>query len=177
MRIPATVLIVAFATTPLAAQVVHTKPPADGAGRVAAIAPPPVIIVPGTFRTPDFNPGFAPGVAFFANLSVVVLPDGRIFADFGRGFERVVRSCNVELSYGGLPVTQPTVSQPTVTQPPVVVPGFPVVYSPPIQDQVTPPQQIINLPDQQAVASQSTLVNETSCWAGDARGRVFIARP
>jgi hypothetical protein len=176
MRIPATVLIAALATTPLAGQVVHTKAPPGGAGTVAAIAPPPpVVIVPGNFRTPHFNPGFPLGMAFFANLSVVVLPDGRIFADFGRGFERVVRNCNVQLNYSELlPVIQPTVIQPTVTQNPVVVSGPPVPYNPPVPAEQKAYEQMLN---QQALAIQSTLVNETSCWAGDARGQVYIARP
>jgi hypothetical protein len=176
MRISATVLIAALATTPLAAQVVHTKQPAGGAGTVAAIAPPPrVVIAPGAFRTPGFNPGFPAGMAFFANLAVVVLADGRVFADFGRGFERVVRNCDVQLNYSELlPVIQPVVIQPTVTQNPVVVSGPPVPYTPPVPLEQTAYERMLN---QQALAMNSTLVNETSCWAGDVRGQVYIARP
>ena len=36
---------------------------------------------------------FAPPGSFLANVPVVALPDGRVFADFGRGFEQIVRGC------------------------------------------------------------------------------------
>jgi hypothetical protein len=149
------------------AQKVSSSPPP----KIAGIAPPPTPAEPANphgHRTP----------VFFGNVPVVVLSDGRVFANFGRGFERVVNPCGVPASFGaGLSpaLAQPSVVQPSVAQPPVGV-NQPLPYTPPVPSQPTASQQMLPQASQQALASGSTLVNTQMCWGND-RGRVLVGRP
>lgn len=70
------------------AQVVHGRaaPPVRRGG----IAPPPAAP---PAATPAPMPGSAVPVAM-GHVPAVLLSDGRVFADFGRGFEQVLRSCD-----------------------------------------------------------------------------------
>jgi hypothetical protein len=105
------------------------------------------------------------------------MADGRVFADFGRGFEQIVRSCALPAGYGNTQVVspsglqQPVVVQPTVTQP--VVPGASrLPYTPPLPAQQTVSQQMAEqgrLIPQESPASQS-------CWALS-QGRIVVAQP
>ena len=173
----ATVLTVALATTQSAAQTVHIRSAAGSAGAVAAIAPPPpVVVAPGYYRGTYGNPGYTSGMAFYSNLPIVVLPDGRVYADFGRGYERIARGCNAQPSYSvPVQVGQQNVTQPTVYQPSVGV-SQPLPYTPPAPNQQTASQQMLNQSNPQALAIQSNLVNQQSCWSGNGRGQVSIAR-
>jgi hypothetical protein len=170
-------LILGVLAAPLGAQVVHTRAGAAAGGvaatgqRVAAIAPAPqpVYLAPGNLYVP-------PGMALYGNLPVVVLTDGRVFADFGRGYEQVIRSCNTVVNYSVFPnpVVQPSVVQPTVTQPTI---SQPLPYNPTLPNQQTASQQM--LPQQsntQVFAGQSTIVNSQACWTGNGSGLVYIAR-
>ena len=118
-----TLLVTAVAVVPSAAQQAKGK---GAPARVAGIAPsPPVAAIPGTSLVLT-----APAAA--GGPLVVLLPDGRLFANFGRGYEQVAQPCGftpyVDDGYGaygtGLPVVQgppqsgavqPAVVQPTVT--------------------------------------------------------------
>jgi hypothetical protein len=141
------------------------------APRIAGIAPAPA---------PTTPPGRADGhrgPVFFGRVPVVILNDGRVFADFGRGFEQVVRPCGVPVNFGAesAPVVQqPGVVQPAVTQPAI---GSSQVqpYTPPVPNQMTGSQQMLQA--QQLQASKSTVVNSQMCWSNDAHGRVFVGRP
>jgi hypothetical protein len=167
-------LILGVLTAPLGAQVVHTRAAVSGgavAGNVAGIAPTPqpVYLAPGSLFVP-------PGMALYGNLPVVVLTDGRVFADFGRGYEQVIRNCATIVNYSVFPtpVVQPTVVQPTITQPTI---SQPLPYTPTVPNQQTASQQM--LPQQgngQVLASQSTLVNSQACWTGNGAGLVYVAR-
>lgn len=185
MRICSVGLLVLLAT-PLTAQVVHTRPAGGragaggggSAGTVAAIAPPPpVIVVPGS---PHYQPPYQTGPAFYGSIPVVVLPDGRVYGDFGRGYEQIVRACPGSTSYTvspSSPVTQPTVIQPTIVQPGTVV-NQPLPYTPPVPNQQTASQQMLDQQARQAaVASRSTVVNSQSCWGRNGHGQVFVGRP
>jgi hypothetical protein len=110
--------------------------------------------------------------------TVTVLSDGRVFADFGRGYEQVVSRCGVAATSVGVPAApaatttsgnvQPTVAQPSVVQPPVTV-SQPVPYTPPVPAQQTASQQMAQ-PQQSSPAA-------SSCWATDTRGQIFIIQP
>ncbi|MEP6491381.1 MAG: hypothetical protein ABJF01_01800 [bacterium] len=142
------------------------------AGKVAGIAPAPAQPAPA-------NPNAPRRPVFFGNIPVVVLPDGRVFADFGRGFERVVRSCGVPVNFGAESppgVVQPAVVQPSIAQPPVGA-SQPLPYTPAVPNQPTASQQMLPQAEQQAQASRSTVVNPNMCWSNDARGKVFVGRP
>ncbi|HEU4787441.1 MAG TPA: hypothetical protein VFS57_08540 [Gemmatimonadaceae bacterium] len=81
------------------------------AGQVAGIAAPVVraerIVAP------------PPGSFLIGGVPVVVLSDGRMFADFGYGYEPITRGCGGAVLFvqsAAIPV-QPAVVQPTVAQP------------------------------------------------------------
>lgn len=173
------------ASAPAAAQRAKGKaaPP-----RVAGITPaPPVVAVPGTSLVLT-----AP--ANVAGPRVVQLPDGRLFANFGRGYEQVAQPCGftpyIDDGYGAygtdLPVVQPASSgavqpvvvQPTVTQPnPGDASALPVVSVPLIP---TPATIMPALPPQvgaQVTTLGQPVINPRACWARDRRGRIFVAVP
>ena len=145
-------LFVLAAALPAFGQTVHTpaKP-----GAVAAIAPaPPPPPPPGQAYFPQGQSYYPPpGRFLYGSIPVVVFPDGRIYADFGWGWEPVTRNCAVARGYATPPAPQvPAVVQPQVIQPQAGV------------NQTTP-----NPPASQALGSQS-------CWSMDARGQVVITR-
>jgi len=169
MRLSRTLIALLVAVPSLALAQRTTSAPA---GKVAGIAPPPA-----QPASANANPSRRP--VFLGNVPVVVLEDGRVFANFGHGYERVVRSCGVPVTFGAesAPATvQPGAIQPAVVQPPVGT-SQPVPYTPPVPNQQTASQQMLPLVVQQAQASRSTVVNEQMCWSNDGRGRVFVGRP
>lgn len=179
------ILVAALAVaTPLSAQVVHTRTSTaagtvagtagTAAPRIAGIAPPPptFIIVSGdNFVTPIGN-----GTVIFANIPAFVLADGRVFANFGRGIEQVVRPCGAVLNTIGEGLFQ-TTGQPFVTQPSVIQPtpgaSQPLPFTPAVPNQPTVSQQMLV----QALATGPVIVNGFSCWAANRVGQVFVTRP
>jgi hypothetical protein len=123
---------------------VHTT---SSPGRVAGIAPPP--------PTPP-----APGSYHFHQVPMVVSSDGRVYADFGRGYEQLVRNCAVPFANFNQPVT----TQPVVTQP--------QPYTPPVPNQQTASQQALNQPS----GSSTQQTNARACWSTDNRGQPLIGK-
>lgn len=169
-------LLAGFAVPPTVARAQRAGTPPAGkvAGQVAGIAP-----APAPPAQADHHERHRP--VFFGTVPVVVLADGRVFADFGggRGFERIVSSCGVPVSFDGQSaagLVQPTVVQPSVRQPSAGA-IQPLPYTPPVPSQPTASQQMLPLAAQQTLASHSTLVNTQMCWSNDQRGRVFVGRP
>jgi hypothetical protein len=163
------------------AQVVHTMPSSaagsvgSAAGTVAGIAPPPqtFIIVTGNDRF--VGPVANGSTVIFANIPAFVLTDGRVFANFGRGIEQVVRACGGLLNTSGSLFesnAQPVVSQPTVIQP-VAGATQPLPFTPNVPNEPTISQQMLV----QALATGPVLVNANSCWAANRVGQVFVTRP
>lgn len=173
--------VVALAAPQVSAQAHKPSPPpstnsATGttAPRIAAVVPPPATIV-----VANNSVFFVPPGSYIANVPVVALPDGRVFADFGRGFEQVVRGCGSGTAFvtSVLPApAQPAVIQPTVVQPPVVV-TQPAPYNPPIAGEQTVYQPLNAMTGGQVIAGQSMIVNSAACWAVSDRGQVFVFRP
>jgi hypothetical protein len=174
MRLIQMIAVAGLMVAPSAAyaQTAHGSHGQAGAtARVAGIAPAPVIV----------NPGIAPGQFFTANLPVIVSPDGRVFANFGRGFEQIVTACGasqgiVVTNVQTTGVVQPTVVQPTVTQPGMV--AGPLPYTPAVPNQQTASQQMIarsTVPVQQQ-QQQQVVVGNGMCWTSNGRGQVFIGR-
>lgn len=159
--------------------VVAQQPTSTG-GRVAGIAPAPT---PTPTPPPPADSRARQRPVFFGNVPVVVLADGRVFGDFGHGFEQVVNWCGVPANFDGGQTAQPLV-QPTAVQPTVIPPAGGVVqplpYTPPAPSQPAASQQMVPQATQhaqQVQASRSTLVNTQMCWSNDPRGRVFVGRP
>ena len=162
----------AVIAAPMALSAQHVKPATPP--RIAGIAPAPQAAPP--------NPGMvAPGTVFYGNVPVIVFGDGRVFADFGQGYEQVVRACNLPVTYGvqamqTAPPTQPVVVQPTVSQPAIGTTSQPLPYTPPVPAQQTASQQMVSQMLYPAQSNQPR-VNTQSCWALGPGGRVFVGRP
>lgn len=142
------------------------------AGRVAGIAAPVVraerIVAP------------PPGSFLIGGVPVIVLSDGRMFADFGYGYEPITRGCGGAVLYAqsvAIPV-QPAVVQPTVAQPSAGA-SERLPYTPPVPAQQTASQQMLS---QQASSSVSAPAARTgfganaACLGIDARGQYVVAR-
>ena len=142
------------------------------AGRIAGIAAPVVraerIVAP------------PPGSLLIGGVPVVVLPDGRMFADFGYGYEPITRGCGgaaLFVQSVAVPV-QPAVVQPSVAQPSAGVTER-LPYTPPVPAQQTASQQMLS---QQALSSVSAPAARTgfgvsaACLGIDARGQYVVAR-
>ena len=166
-------LIGAALCAPITASAQHTTP---APGRVAGIAP-----APAPQPEPTRSHFVPPGTVFYGHIPVLVLTDGRVFADFGRGYEQVVRSCGLPVSYGGQtnassPVTQPVVVQPTVTQPAIGTPTPTLPYTQPVPSQATTSQQM-QTQIAQPVQPNQQWNNSQWCWAVGPTGRVFVGYP
>jgi hypothetical protein len=166
------VLVGAAMLAPIRASAQHTTP---APGRVAGIAPAPATQPP---TTSHFVP---PATVFYGHIPVLVLTDGRVFANFGRGYEQVVRSCGLPVSYGGQVMspsspTQPGVVQPTVTQPTIGTPTPTLPYTRPVPSQPTQSQQMQSQITQ-PVQSNQQWNNSQWCWAVGPTGRVFVGYP
>jgi len=157
------------------AQHIKAKPAAPASsGRVAGIAPAPQVIIvqPGYVQ-----PGYVQsGMPYYANIPVVVFPDGRIFANLGYGYEQVVTPCGTSPAVVVVQgfdegVTQPSVVQPMITQPSV---NAPLPYTPAVPAQQTESQRMLG---QQARPLQngSGYPISRGCWSRDTRGQVFVA--
>jgi hypothetical protein len=167
MRIARTIAIAGLLILPAVAHGQHTK--AAASGRVAGIAPAPVIVAPIV----------APGRFLTGGVPIIISPDGRVFANFGAGFEQIVTACG---SSNGIVVTnaqsgglvQPTVLQPTVSQPGIVVEPLP--FTPAVPNQQTASQQMLGQSSVPVQTQQQVVVGNRACWSTDGRGQVFVGR-
>jgi hypothetical protein len=126
-----------------AAQVVHTTAVPGRVAGIAATPPPPPAA--GNYR--------------FHQVPMVVSADGKVYADFGHGYQQLVRNCSVPLSS----FSQPATTQPIVTQP--------TVYAQPAPNQQTASQQALGQP-----SPNGPTANASACWATDNRGQPLIGR-
>lgn len=125
------------------------------------------------FVTPSsgFNTGLHSRTVFprhpiaFTMIPAIIMSDGTVVADFGFGFEPVVRSCS-----GIVVVGQPRVMASNGV---VLSQGTPS-YTQPVPAQVTPSQQI--LPSAQGRNGIVSAVAQTACFSRDATGRVVVFR-
>jgi hypothetical protein len=163
------IAVAALVIAPVAAHAQHTKGTASG--RIAGIAPPPVVVV--------VNQVFMRGTFLTGAVPIIVSTDGRVFANFGGGFEQVVTACGVstgvvvtnELSTG---LVQPGVVQPSVIQPGIVPSLLPFVSA--IPNQQTESQQLRGHPVVPMQTQQQVVVGNRACWSTDGRGQVFVGR-
>lgn len=167
MRIVRWIAVAELVIVPVAAHAQLTKPATSG--RIAGIARGPVIV------NPPFGPGrfinarFFNGGFFSGFVPVIVAPDGRVFANFGAGFEQVVTECGVSAGIVATSVL-PSVIQPTVIQPSVVQPGISPGVLP-----FTPPVPIPEAASQQMLQAQQQVgVVNRACWSTDGHGQVFV---
>jgi hypothetical protein len=141
------------------------------AGRIAGIAA-PVVHAERVVAPP-------PGSFLIGGVPVLVLPDGRMFADFGYGYEPITRGCGGAVLYVqsvAIPV-QPAVVQPTVAQPTVGV-SERLPYTPPVPAQQTASQQMLSQQGSSSVApaARTGFGANSACLGIDPRGQYILAR-
>lgn len=149
-------------------------------GRVAGIAPAPVpvvIVAPAPFYggyAYGYGPsGYFPAAGFVQNFPVVMLQDGRVFANFGFGFEHVLHSCSpnaLSTTVNGVPVIASTIGQPLPVQPQAFQPS-------PVQATASEQQLVRALYPAAVVAVvpgpfAASFVTP-SCWSNNS-GSVFV---
>jgi hypothetical protein len=117
-------------------------------GRVAGIAP--------AAPTPP-----AAGSYRYRDVPMSVTSDGKVYADFGRGYEQLVRNCAVPLAS----FSQPGTAQPTAVQP--------LPYTPAVPNQQTPSQQEAT---RSSSVSNGQATDTRRCWSVDAHGQPLIGR-
>ena len=143
-------------------------------GRVAGIAPAPA-------QAPmNSGSSFAAPLTFlFGNIPVTVFRDGRVFADFGLGWEEVARSCTLPVSYGVPGISAPPLIQPVVLQPTPIQPAIQPTSVPwPTPAPVTLPANYAQAQAQNGLPVQYVARTGTqACWAIGPAGQVFIGHP
>ena len=98
----------------------------------------------------------------FALVPAVLMSDGSIFANFGYGYEPVIRSCSAvvvsgqtqRIAAGGVTLSQQNA----------------MAYTPPVPNQTTASQQMI------ANGTRVSGPAQLACFTRDAAGRVFVYR-
>jgi hypothetical protein len=130
-------------------------------------------------------------------VPVLVTNDGQIYADFGYGYEPVIRSCGYSggMAYAkgphGAGYSTPSYTPPTYTPPAYTPPS----YTPPAYGQTTfgprntqpaPAQATQSERDLAAATTagvapapqaRSQRVGSAACWRTDEQGRVIVVRP
>lgn len=128
------------------------------------VASPPTrtaIIAPAPAQAPaPGQTGIDPTRRTLMSVPVLTLPDGRVFADFGYGFEQVVSSCAASVA------VQPTTA-------PLATPAQPVVTQP-APAQPTTSEQMLNTRPVNGVPVPNTSL-ASSCWSSET-GSVQVFR-
>jgi len=167
MRIARTIAVAVLVMSPASVHAQHTK--AGTTGRIAGIAPPPVVT----------RPVFVPGTFLTGSVPIIISPDGRVFANFGGGFEQVITPCGASTGIVVTNIQSPGVFQPTVVQPSVAQPGIvagPLPFTPAVPNQQTASQQMLGQTAAPVQTQQQVVVGNRACWWNDGRGQVFVGR-
>lgn len=136
--------------------------PAQGATRQGVEVRPQTQVV---YVDPYGNPSYpqqAPRPVQFTLIPAVLMSDGSIFANFGFGYEPVVRTCSAvvvggqpqRIGAGGVSLSQSNA----------------MPYTPPVPNQSTASQQMI------ANGQRLSGPAQLACFTRDAAGRVFVYR-
>ena len=181
-------VVTALLASPTLAPAQHTKTTAPA--RTAAISPPPPVVpvapavvrrngfyggafYGGTFYGGAFYGGAFYGGAFYGGGSygpvpLLLLTDGRAFADFGYGYRQVIDHCGSTV-YNTQIVSASGANQPAVVQPTVRQPSAEVISNPSLTSPTTMP-----------AVNSSTEVSPSHpghpCWSLQSDGRL-VAYP
>jgi hypothetical protein len=157
----------AFSVSTVDAQLVNGRfqlpPQSAGSSRGVARAPEPTVIVvsPSTLH----RSVFPRRPLYFTMIPAVVMSDGSVLADFGFGFEPVVRSCAGTVFLSG---------EPKVIAGNGVVLSQGATYTQPVPNQLTPSQISVSSGQSQTVVLSSAA--QTACFTRDGTGRVVVVR-
>jgi hypothetical protein len=124
----------------------------------------------------------------YGRVPAFVAQDGRVYANFGYGYEQVLRSCSVQHSPG---YAQPTYNPPAYQAPTYTPPTYSASTFGPSNTQPAPAQPTGSeraLPSNQgttvapttagiARAPATASTGGAACWTQDAEGRVVVVRP
>lgn len=106
-------------------------------------------------------------------IPTIVTNDGRVFANFGNGYEQVARACAAQYAQPANPSGSGVYSTPTYS-----LPNYgaqqPMPYTPPVPAMPTESQKMIQEQQAQANATQAAQI---ACWTTDAQGSVFVVGP
>ena len=137
--------------------------PAQGAVRQGVEARPPqqTVVVSDPYNYYR-NPSYPAQPVQFTLVPAILMSDGSIFANFGYGYEPVIRSCSAvvvtgqpqRIAAGGVPLSRQNA----------------MPYTPPVPSQMTASQQMI------ANGTRVSAPAQLSCFTRDAAGRVFVYR-
>lgn len=114
------------------------------------------------------------GSPIVGTVPVVLMPDGRIYADFGYGYEPVIRSCAAAapVTYASPPAQY---SPPTYATPTYNVPSYdPPAYARPGATSSTSSQMSGQVASMRLRSSTYPVI--PACWVTDAYGRVVVLR-
>jgi len=135
--------------------------PAQGSVRQGVEARPAQTVVADPYNYYR-NPSYPAQPVQFTLVPAVLMSDGSIFANFGYGYEPVIRSCSTgvvtgqtqRIAAGGVALSQQNA----------------MPYTPPVPSQMTASQQMI------ANGTRVSAPAQLSCFTRDAAGRVFVYR-
>lgn len=127
------------------------------------VRPPQTVVVDpyNYYRNPSYP--LQPVPVQFTLVPAVLMSDGSIFANFGFGYEPVVRSCNAVVVVRG-PVQRIGSNGVVLGQ------SNALPYTQPVPNQMTASQQMI------ANGHRLSGPAQTSCFARDGAGRIFVYR-
>jgi len=183
-------VVSALFASPTLASAQHTKTPTTTPARIAAVSPPPPVVPAvspvvrrngfygGTFYGGAFYGGAFYGGAFYGGAfygtgrygpaPLVLLTDGRAFADFGYGYQQVIDPCG-STTYNAQIVSASGANQPVVVQPSIRQPSAEVISNPSLPSPSTMPAN-----------NSSTEVSASHpghpCWSLQSDGRL-VAYP
>lgn len=113
---------------------------------------------------------FAHHPVAFTFVPAILMSDGSVFANFGLGFEPVLRPCSA-----GIVVGQPSR---VVGSNGVVLTNAPApTYTQPVPAQMTPSQQTVRASQTRNGTVTVSQAAQLACFSRDASGRVFALRP
>ena len=116
-------------------------------------------------RPGAYNPYYP--TATYTLVPAIITADGRIFANFGGGYEPVYRSCH----NNAVVVGQPAVIGANGV---VLSPAQPPTYTQPVPNQQTASQQLLPSNQHNRVVVRSAA--QASCYSRDPYGRVLVYR-
>jgi hypothetical protein len=119
---------------------------------------------PTVFYQPGVNPYLLSQPVAVTFVPAVLMSDGRVFANFGYGFEPIVRSC-----YGG------GGQRVVASNGAVLYHSQAPTYTQPVPNQQTQSQQMVSS-GQTQTTMYSTNSGALACFSRDAAGRVFAYR-
>ncbi len=158
------------------------KPPTHAQTGVGQASPPPAAPRGPGDRWRDGG-GYSGRWSGSGRVPVMIGSDGNVYANFGYGYERVLRQCTVQQI-----VQQPRVQQPHVLQPHVQQPSPPAYSQPELTQPVPRPQTVspsAQTPSLSGLTSGNTQgmhvgpptqLASAACWSRMANGNVSVGR-